>query len=206
MSTYNAMKLYQPMNIISFLSFFSPIILATIITSTSIIFQNFKGLIYLGFLIGCSLLRLGFSLLFKVAPGADDGSVCSAIQYTKYGNNTFSTFVFAFTIMYLSYPMFYHGSVNFVLFIFLIVYALMDIFIKMYNGCLVGLRTQLFLNVLLGAGLAAAMCAAMYAGGSEKHLFFNEVSSNKEICYQPKNQTFKCSLYKNGELISEINN
>ena len=86
------MKLYQPMNIISFLSFFSPIILATIITSPSIIFQNFKGLIYLGFLIGCSLLRLGFSLLFKVAPGADDGSVCSAIQYTKYGNNTFSTF------------------------------------------------------------------------------------------------------------------
>jgi hypothetical protein len=206
MSTYNAMKLYQPMNIISFLSFFSPIILATIITSTSIIFQNFKGLIYLGFLIGCSLLRLGFSLLFKVEPGQDDGSVCSAIQYTKYGNNTFSTFVFAFTIMYLSYPMFYHGSVNFVLFIFLIVYALMDIFIKMYNGCLVGLKTQLFLNVLLGAGLAAAMCASMYAGGSEKHLFFNEVSSNKEICYQPKNQTFKCSLYKNGELISEFNN
>jgi hypothetical protein len=100
MPEYNPMKLYQPMNIIMFLSFFSPIIVATLITSTSFIFQNFKGLIYLGFLIGCCLLRLGFSLLFKVAPGADDGTVCSAIQYTKYGNNTFSTFVFAFTIIY----------------------------------------------------------------------------------------------------------
>jgi hypothetical protein len=45
----------------------------------------------------------------------------------------------------------------------------------------------------------------MYAGGSGKYLFFNEVSSNKEMCSQPKKQTFKCSLYKNGELISGIN-
>jgi hypothetical protein len=45
----------------------------------------------------------------------------------------------------------------------------------------------------------------MYTGGSGKYLFFNEVSSNKDICYQPSEQTFKCSLYKNGELISGIN-
>jgi hypothetical protein len=44
------LKLFQPMNIIVFLSFYSPIIVATSITSLSFIFQNFKGLIYLGFL------------------------------------------------------------------------------------------------------------------------------------------------------------
>jgi hypothetical protein len=44
----------------------------------------------------------------------------------------------------------------------------------------------------------------MYASGSGKFLFFNEISSNKEVCYQPKNQTFKCSVYKNGEAVGNI--
>ena len=44
----------------------------------------------------------------------------------------------------------------------------------------------------------------MYAGGSGKFLFFNEVSSNKEICYQPKEQTFKCQVFQDGTLVGNI--
>jgi hypothetical protein len=44
----------------------------------------------------------------------------------------------------------------------------------------------------------------MYAGGSGKYLFFNEVSSDKEMCYQPSKQTFRCKLFRNGEMISEL--
>ena len=46
------LQLFQPFTAVVFLSFFSPIILATSITGMSFVFQNFKGLIYLGFLIG----------------------------------------------------------------------------------------------------------------------------------------------------------
>ena len=45
------LKIFQPMNLLVWITFFSPIILATSITSLSFIFQNFKGLIYLGFLL-----------------------------------------------------------------------------------------------------------------------------------------------------------
>ena len=45
--------LFQPMNIIVWLSFFSPIFLAVSITSLSFIFQNFKGLIYKPFSTKC---------------------------------------------------------------------------------------------------------------------------------------------------------
>ena len=62
----------------------------------------------------------------------------------------------------------------------------------------------MFLNVLLGAASAALIVTLMYAGGSGKYLFFNEVSSDKEMCYQPSNQTFKCLMYKDGTLISEL--
>ena len=101
-------------------------------------------------------------------------------------------------------PMFRNGAPNFWVFNSLISYFIIDIFIKMYKNCVIKM-SDLFLNVLLGLASSALIVTLMYAGGSGKYLFFNEVSSNKEICYQPKEQTFKCSLYRNGELISGIN-
>jgi hypothetical protein len=41
-------------------------------------------------------------------------------------------------------------------------------------------------------------------GGSSKFLFFNEESSNKEFCTQPSTQTFKCKVYKDGQLVGSI--
>ena len=197
------LQLFQPMNIIVFLSFFSPIILATSITGLSFIFQNFKGLIYLGFLVGCCVARSYIYMMSGANPIVNDKTICTSIQYSKYGNPTFSAFVFAFTIMYLSIPMFSNGSVNFWVFISLITYFLLDIFIKIYKNCIIK-TGDLFLNILLGATSAALIVTLMYAGGSGKYLFFNEVSSDKEMCYQPSKQTFKCQMYKNGELVGQL--
>jgi hypothetical protein len=195
--------LFQPMNLVVFLSFFSPFILAAGITSLSFIFQNFKGLIYLGFLVGCCFVRSYVYMISGSNPSVNDKTICSTVQYTKYGNPTFSAFVFAFSIMYLSIPMFSNGSVNFWVFISLITYFFLDMFIKIYKKCILQI-SDLFLNVLLGATSATLIVTLMYAGGSGKYLFFNEVSSNKEMCYQPSKQTFKCQMYKDGTLISEL--
>ena len=197
------LQLFQPMNIVVFLSFFSPIILATSITGMSFIFQNFKGLIYLGFLIGCCLVRSYVYMMSGANTIVNDKTICTSIQYSKYGNPTFSAFVFAFTIMYLSFPMFSNGSINFWVFISLITYFFMDIFIKIYKNCIIK-TGDLFLNVLLGAASAALIVTMMYAGGSGKYLFFNEMSSDKDMCYQPSKQTFRCKMFKDGKLISEI--
>ena len=198
------LQLFQPFNFIVFLSFYSPVILAVSVVSLSFIFQNFKGFIYLGFLLACCVIR---EFIYKWSgsnPSTSDGTICTSIQYSKYGNPAFSAFVFAFTIMYFAYPMFSNDSVNIPTIISLIVYSLIDMFIKIYNSCIKN-TGDLFLNVMAGLTSAAIFVAMMYAGGSGKYLFFNEVSSNKEICSQPKKQTFKCSLYRNGELISGIN-
>jgi hypothetical protein len=197
------LQLFQPMNLFVFFSFFSPIILATSITSMSFIFQNFKGLIYLGFLIGCCVVRSYVYMMAGSTPITNDRTICTSIQYSKYGNPTFSAFVFAFTIMYLSLPMFSNGAVNYWVFISLISYFFLDMFIKIYKKCVVQMG-DLFLNVLLGVASSALIVTLMYAGGSGKYLFFNEISSDKEMCYQPSKQTFKCKMYRDGQLISEI--
>ena len=195
--------LFQPFNIVVFLSFYSPIILATSITSMSFMFQNFKGLIYLGFLIGMCIVRNFIYMMNGAKPASNDGTICTSVQYSKYGNATFSAFVFAFTIMYLSLPMFTNEAPNYWIFTTLLVYFFTDMFIKVYKNCVIN-TGDLFLNVLLGIASAALIVTLMYSGGSGKFLFFNEVSSNKEICYQPKEQTFKCNVYKDGTLVSSL--
>jgi hypothetical protein len=57
---------------------------------------------------------------------------------------------------------------------------------------------------LAGIFSSALILSLMYSGGSSNYLFFNELSSTKEMCSLKKNQTFKCSVYKNGELIGSI--
>lgn len=196
--------LFQPFNIVVFLSFYSPIILAISVLGMSFVFQNFKGFIYLGFLLAACIAReLSYKYISKTNQTVNDNTICTSIQYTKYGNPSFSAFVFAFTIMYLSLPMFSNDSVNFWIFTVLLAYFFIDMFIKIYKKCVINMG-DLFLNVLLGLASSALFVTLMYAGGSGKYMFFNEVSSTKEMCSQPKKQTFKCSVFKDGMLVGSI--
>jgi len=197
------LQLFQPFNIIIFLSFYSPIILAMCITTLSFVFQNVKGFVYLGFLLGVCIVRNYIYMMNGGEAIVNDKSICTSVQYSKYGNPTFSAFVFAFTMMYLSLPMFSNGAPNFWVFSGLLVYFLLDVFIKMYKKCVIQIG-DLFLNILLGLASSALIVTLMYTGGSGKYLFFNEVSSNKDVCYQPKKQTFKCSVFKDGTLVGNI--
>jgi hypothetical protein len=197
------LKIFQPFNSLVYFSVYSPIILASAITSMSFIFQNFKGLIYLLFLIGSCVVRSYIYSINGANSIVSDGTICTSVQYSEYGNSSFSVFVFAFTIMYLCLPMFSNNAPNFWVFSSLIVYFFIDIFIKVYKKCLVKMG-DLLINILLGLASSALIITFMYAGGSSKYLFFNEVASNKEVCYKPDNQTFKCAVYKNGELVGDL--
>ena len=175
--------------------------MATSILSLSFIFQNFKGLVYLGFLIGVCVLRVFFYWVSGSSNTTNNGDFCSNVKYSEYGNSTFSLFVFAFTITYLSIPMFINNSVNFPTFLGLLVYFLLDIFIKLYKKCIRSF-SDMILNILCGA-ISAGIIITLMSSTSSQYLFFNEISSSKEICSMPKKQTFKCAVYKNGTLISE---
>ena len=197
--------LFQPFNIVVFLSFFSPIIIAVSMVSMSFIFQNFKGFIFLGYLIGCSVVRSYIYSISGADPIRDDHTLCNSVQYTKYGNSSYSSFVFAFTIMYLFLPMFTNGVVNFWIVASLLSYFFIDMSIKIYKKCIVKM-TDLFLNILLGVASSAAIVMLMYSGGSGNYLFYNETVSStgtSQVCSMPSKQTFKCQVYKNGELVSQ---
>jgi hypothetical protein len=197
------LKIFQPFNILVSMTFFSPLIVAIIITCLSFIFQNFKGLIYLGYLIAFCLIREGIYYANGGAQVVDDGTICTAVQYSKYGNSSFSSFVFAFTITYLCTPMFLNDNANLWIFSVLLCYMFIDIYIKVYKKCVI-YTSDVFLNICAGLFCGYLIISLMNWGGSSKFLFFNDIASNKEVCTQPSTQTFKCKVYKNGELIGNI--
>jgi hypothetical protein len=60
----------------------------------------------------------------------------------------------------------------------------------------------IFTNMVAGLVLAMSIVGTMSANGGEKFLFFNEVQSNKVVCSRPTKQQFKCTVYKNGEILT----
>lgn len=194
----------QPFNLLSFLSVFSPIILIVFVMSYSFFFQNVKGFVYLGFVIGVVILRSIFLQAIGVEKNKD---MCGVVRYTSYGNATFTTFIFGFTIMYLFLPMFNASAINWILMVFLLTYVFFDLGVKVMQGCIVASKHMSYVigDFFSGMLLSGAIVAAMYAGGSDRYLFFADSTSNGTICSMPKKQTFKCQVFKNGELVTSRN-
>ena len=192
--------MYQPMNLIVLLTFYSPIIIALGVLSMSFIFQNFKGVIYLGFLLSVSVAREFLLMISGATQKVSANRVCDMAQYSKYGNTGFSIFVITFTLFYICMPMFLNKDVNWWVFGGLLFYLLMDVGIRYMKQCITQV-SDILLNLVTGAAVGLLIPGLLYVGGSSKYLFFNEISSTKEICSMPKKQNFKCAVYKNGELI-----
>ena len=186
-------------NILQYTFLLSPVILAIVVLFISFSYSNYKGIIYLGFLIGLFLLR---TFIYNVNEWDDSSGYpekCQQIEFSQYGNSSLSGFVFGFTMLYILFPMIYNNQVNIWILVSLLMYLVGDFTTRGNLGCINW--SGYALNFLVGCLLGCIIISLMYAGDSGKFLFFNEFSNNQEICSMPSKQTFKCSVYKNGELI-----
>ena len=178
----------------------SSTIIAVLFTSLTFIYQNFTGIVYLGFLLAAMVIRGLFIWGFDIGAGPvqtlkdSSGKPIKCIQ--PYGFNVgFSTFVFMFTFCYAFIPMFVYNDINIPLLIVYIVYFIIDLGFKTnkYLPCN-NLQMNLITNFIAGASIGAIFCTVMMSGGSGEFLFFNELSSSKEMCSVKKEQSFKCKL------------
>ena len=173
----------------------------------SFIFQNFKGIIYLILVVSLSVFRsISYRNDNSSSPqNIDDKSICSTVRYSTGGNATFSVFYIAFSLVYICGPMFINNEINFFIFSAFLFYFLLDIGIRYYTGCIKN-KAYILLDTIIGVLSGILVLYGMYSMNIQKYLFFNETSSNKQVCSLPKKQTFKCSVYKNGELVgSSVN-
>ena len=61
-----------------------------------------------------------------------------------------------------------------------------------------------FIGGVIGYLLGSLFYMIIDISGHKDLLFFNEIASDKAICEKPTRKTFKCQVYKNGQLIKTM--
>lgn len=197
-------------NIIFQLSSSSPIIIVSSMLSFSIFSATMEKWGFYAmwiFLITCiRYLFVSDSISLQQLTGLENSDICSKSIF-KGKNLMYSTYIICFTLFYLMTPMIVisannkGASMNYGVLFFFMAYLLFDMYVKHTNGCGM-VFTSLTLGELLGGSiLGAGISLMMYYLSLKKYLYIGE-SSSAEVCSLPSKSKFKCSVYKNGELIS----
>jgi len=190
-------------NILQFFSFIAPTLLIFFLFLSSLFNQNLKGLVYIAGILIASTINIIFMNIVGSQVSDDASFSCNLFDIphvSQYNSPYPSTLIIAFTIAYLVLPMKYNKQMNYVVLIFLMCLLGVDIVTKVQNKCSTYPGTVL--GALVGFLLGTIWYVLFYSLGYSSLLYFDELRSDNVQCSMPTKQTFKCSVYKNGQLIS----
>jgi hypothetical protein len=192
------------MNVISSLSFYSPLI----ILSSVFIFSMFTATVgkFGWFLLWCFVITCVRWIIYKPVATLDPGSICNTFIPNDY---TYSTYILTFTMMYFILPMIMVSSqsntnaMNYGVLGLFIAYITLDLFVKKSLLCIPAFFSSIVLtNIVAGLFLGAMLSLGMYSTTLKQYLYINEINSNREVCSTPSKQQFRCNVYKDGTLVS----
>jgi len=204
-------SVFSSLNVI--LSFYAPIIVIFGVFILSVFSATVtKAFIFVFWLFVVTGIRQMIGKISgTVTPRMSGDNVCNTTVFGSLipsTNLTYSTYILAFTMFYFVFPMVLVNNdnntdiFNYRILLFFIAYIIFDLLVKKTKGCLGIISGVTVLSDFVG-GITAGIATSgiMYYVG-RKFLFINETSSNAQVCSMPSKQQFKCSVYKNGELIS----
>ena len=204
----------NPINVFYFLVFNSPLIISFIIFSSGLVFQNLKGFIYLFFLIIVVSLRSFFLGNYSRNNDASNNEykiwesnlpkICSTGRFVKSGQPGFNLFVIAYSFMYLCLPMMINKDINYLVFGAFLLCLGGDIVIRyLIFKCVKDVK-QIFESIFNGVAVGTFIVFTMYSMGLSQYLFFNEISSNNELCKVQAKQKFKCTISNKGQVVGTV--
>jgi len=190
-------------NVLQFFSLISPTLLIFFLFMSSLFNQNLKGLVFISGVLICSVLNIMFMNLIGSARDENESFSCSLFDIpgvSQFNSPYPSTLIIAFTIAYLVLPMKYNNQMNYAVLAFLLIILGIDFITKVQNKCTTYAGSAL--GGLVGFLFGALWYILFHAMGFDSLLYFDELRSDNVMCSRPTKQTFKCSVYKNGEIIS----
>lgn len=193
---------FNLVNSIQFFSYISPLLLGFFIVMTSFFNKNVKGVIYLAGVLLFSFVGIALKPLIGSKTSMDAHPTCNLFDIgdNTYNSPPFHSLFIAFTFTYLAMPMINGGITNYYVLLAILILFFMDTFTKITNKCTTPLGA--FLGGMFGVLFGISYWALFRYTGNEKLLFFQLEGSNNVVCNRPSKQTFRCNVYKNGELIN----
>jgi len=197
------------LNIISFTYLFlrlAPFFLVCFFSLSSIFNQDYKGIVYLvGLLFSCFCVdSIGNLLPISYIPIENRPEICNAIKLGGINDNTklpLSQSIFGFTYAYLLWWIIKNNFTlqNLPTLIFFPVMIIFDIIWNVNNTCYTfwQLTISLFMSAFFGT-----FWAFIIDSTNTPNLKYFSGMKQEEVCSVPSQQTFRCNVYKNGQLIS----
>ena len=193
-------------NLVQVFSIFAPFFLGTFLVLVSVFNQNIKGMRYLGGVLIASMLNYVISGVIGSEPLENEGPICNLMEVPfipdRYNVPNYNSMFIGFTLMYLLLPMLTNNQINFWLIGTIVSIFAIDAYVKLQYFCTV--PRGITIGGIVGITLGAAWYFLFKMTNMTSLLFFNDLTSNNVICKRPQNQTFKCSVYKNGQVIQDL--
>jgi hypothetical protein len=196
-----------PPNYPSFFSFFSmisPFVVIVMLVFISIINSNLKGIIYLAGVLFLFFIVMLFQQTVRYAGLTHTPDpTCQLFHFPVplFSIPSFNSALFIYTLIYLLIPMLSSGIMNFPLVVILLILYTIDCVVKKSNNCTTPI------GIILGSvvGLMwGSMWYVIIQANDPSLLYYDDLVSNKVACSRPTEQKFKCSVYKNGELLKSL--
>ena len=164
-----------------------------------------KGIIYFS---GISMCHIIWFLLARLFPNNERSKnaalTCDIINFPSFNYNIPNrpSIITWFTLIYLLLPMAINITTLFnpIIVVVLFLFTLSNMYYQYKNNCsnIPGILFGSVLGILFGL----FWIGLFWKSNKKDLLFYNELASNNVVCSKPSKQTFKCSVYKNGEMIS----
>jgi hypothetical protein len=182
----------------------APFILVCFFTLASFFNQDFKGLVYLiGLIFACfSTMMIGNSL--PIVQPENTNELCNIITIggtPDYSKLPLGQSIFGYTFAYLMFIILNNKLVlqNLPTIIFFPIIISSDILWNMTNNCYT--LVQLLVSLTIGGLIGLLWAYVINKTKMTQFQYFNQISG-KQACTRPSKSTFKCNVYKNGNLIS----
>lgn len=193
-------------NLFQFISAILPLLLTFFMVMISIFNQDLKGMVYLAGILITSVLNIFLLNIIKSKKDENSAASCNLFNLpfnlSNYNVPALNSVLISFTIAYLILPMRASNQMNYVLIAALLSIFAIDGISKIMNKCttIVGVIIGLLTGFLFGS----LWYTLFHSTGYNSLLYFDQAVSNKVYCSRPKKQSFKCAVYKNGELIKTL--
>ena len=192
-----------PSNIMRLASLLAPVLLVFFFVMLSMLNQDFKGLVYVAGVLLATALNIPLMNMLKSPVSPDASLTCNLVEVpflTNYNSPAVSSLIIAFTFAYLYLPMRANDQMNYAIVAALVSLFALDAVTRITGKCTTVAGTVL--GALVGTFFGVCWYTVFHAAGADYLLYFDELDSNNVVCARPSKQTFKCSVYKNGQLIS----
>jgi hypothetical protein len=176
----------------------APIIITGFLFMNTVFNADIKALIWIGPLIF-------WLLILKFTQSKTEGNkiinpACSKI-WGSYKSPSLSSFFILYTLGYMAAPMPIYNDWNIMAVISFVVLFCIDAAARMRSDC--SSKAGIAIGGLTGLILGVFMYFVLTWVGLGKFLYYS-TGSNNVYCSKPKEQNFKCHVYKNGNIISTI--